>query len=73
MCQGTQKGADERMQKNVWQLTIPIFIESLMFSLMGSIDVVMLAKFSDDAVAAVSVANQVMFLKIGRASCRERV
>lgn len=50
------------MQKNVWQLTIPIFIESLMFSLMGSIDVVMLAKFSDDAVAAVSVANQVMFL-----------
>lgn len=62
MCQGTQKGADERMQKNVWQLTIPIFIESLMFSLMGSIDVVMLAKFSDDAVAAVSVANQVMFL-----------
>ena len=50
------------MQKNVWQLTIPIFIESMMFSLMGSIDVVMLAKFSDDAVAAVSVSNQVMFL-----------
>lgn len=50
------------MRKNLWQLTIPIFIESVMMSLMGSIDVVMLAKFSDDAVAAVSVANQILFL-----------
>lgn len=50
------------MKKNLWQLTIPIFIETMMMSLMGSMDVVMLSKFSDDAVAAVSVANQVMFL-----------
>lgn len=37
-------------------------METLMQSIMGSVDVLMLSRFSDEAVAAVSVANQILFL-----------
>jgi putative MATE family efflux protein len=43
-------------------ITWPIFIEILLFMLMGSVDTLMLSKYSDHAVAAVGVASQVMGL-----------
>lgn len=43
-------------------ITWPIFIEILLFMLMGSVDTLMLSKYSDQAVAAVGVATQVMGL-----------
>lgn len=50
------------MQKKLFQLSVPIFVESIMGTIIGSIDTIMLSSYSDDAVAAVSIANQILFL-----------
>lgn len=41
-------------------LTWPIFIEVLLYMLMGNADTLMLSQYSDESVAAVGVANQVL-------------
>lgn len=41
-------------------LTIPILIEQILRSLMGTVNTFMLSRLSDDAAAAVGVANQVL-------------
>lgn len=50
------------MKKQLFQLSVPIFVESIMNTIMGSVDTIMLSAYSDDAVAAVSIANQILFL-----------
>jgi len=45
---------------SLFMVTWPIFIERLLLMLLGNIDVWMLSQYSDDAVAAVGVANQLM-------------
>jgi putative MATE family efflux protein len=46
------------------RLTWPIFFELLLFMLMGSADTLMLSGVSDDAVSAVGVVNQYIFICI---------
>lgn len=48
--------------KKLFRLTWPIFIEQTLFMLIGSMDVFMLGKYSDYAVGAVGVVNQIMFM-----------
>lgn len=48
------------LRKDVRKLTLPIFIEMLLVTLMGATDTFMLSQFADDAVAAVGVANQLI-------------
>ena len=50
------------MEKNLYRLTWPIFIELLFFILMGSLDTLMLSQYSDLAVAGVGIANQMIGL-----------
>ncbi|AQQ55030.1 MATE family efflux transporter [Planococcus lenghuensis] len=45
-------------------LAVPIFVELALAMLMGNVDTLMLSQFSDKAVAAVGIANQVIFLLI---------
>ena len=45
---------------SVISLAIPILIESVLRNLMGTVNVFLLSAYSDEAVAAVGVANQVM-------------
>lgn len=49
-------------KRELFHLTWPIFLESVLFSLMGSMDVMMLSKYSDYAVGAVGVVNQILFM-----------
>lgn len=42
------------------KLALPIFIELLLFMIMGNVDTLMLSMYSDSAVAAVGNANQIM-------------
>jgi Na+-driven multidrug efflux pump len=51
-------------QLNLFTITWPIFIELFLQIIMGSTDTVMLSHISDDAVAAVGVANQLIFFTI---------
>jgi len=45
-------------------VTWPIFLEMLMLMLLGNVDVLMLSQYSDDAVAAVGVSNQLLGMSI---------
>ncbi|MBD5544796.1 MAG: MATE family efflux transporter [Lachnospiraceae bacterium] len=48
-------------KKTLFDLSWPIFLESVLFSLMGSADVLMLSGYSDHAVGAVGIVNQILF------------
>jgi putative MATE family efflux protein len=49
-------------RKKLLKLSYPIYFESLLFSIIGSMDTLMLSKYSDVAVGAVGVVNQFLFL-----------
>jgi putative MATE family efflux protein len=48
----------------LWSLTWPIFIEQGLRVLIGTVDVLMVSHIGDDAVAGLSVANQIVMLFI---------
>ncbi|CAG7644445.1 putative FMN/FAD exporter YeeO [Paenibacillus solanacearum] len=48
----------------LFTLTWPIFLELFLFMLMGTADTLMLSSVSDEAVSAVGVANQYVFIAI---------
>ncbi|SET51299.1 putative efflux protein, MATE family [Oceanobacillus limi] len=56
----------ENKTKNLtlFALTWPIFIEILLHMLMGNADTLMLSQYSDNAVAAVGVSNQILSVVI---------
>lgn len=49
---------------NLLKLTWPIFLELFLFMLMGSVDTFMISSVSDDAVAGVGAANQIIVMAI---------
>lgn len=46
------------LRKDLFTLSLPIFIEMLLVYLMGAADTFMLSQYSDNAVAAVGIVNQ---------------
>nr|WP_191556225.1 MATE family efflux transporter [Metabacillus idriensis] len=54
----TQKLKDRKL--TLFALTWPIFIELFLHMLMGNADTLMLSQYSDESVAAVGVANQIL-------------
>ena len=48
------------VKKNLYRLTMPIFIDIALVMLLGAVDTVMLSRYSDDAVAAVGLDNQLI-------------
>lgn len=48
--------------KEMFALAIPIGLQSLLVALIGATDALMLGRFSQDAVSAVSLANQIAFV-----------
>lgn len=50
------------IKEGLRKLVVPIFIETLLIMMLGAVDTIMLSQYSDEAVAAVGVVNQlVMF------------
>ncbi|WP_225413859.1 MATE family efflux transporter [Stigmatella hybrida] len=64
MLDGHAGGLTGQPQLGLFRLTWPIFLEFLLFMLMGTADTLMLSGVSDDAVAAVGVVNQFLFICI---------
>lgn len=50
------------LKKQLYKLTLPIFIEVALVMLLGAVDTIMLSRYSDDAVAAVGLDNQLISL-----------
>ncbi|MBD7915822.1 MATE family efflux transporter [Clostridium sp. Sa3CUN1] len=53
---------DIKITSELKKITWPIFVESALLSLLGSVDILMLGKYSDNAVAAVGVTNQIIWM-----------
>lgn len=53
-------GVDEQYKIRLIKLSWPIFIETLLYMLLGSVDTFMLSRYSDNAVGAVGVSNQLV-------------
>jgi len=49
-----------KLEGNLFKITWPIFVELLLFMLLGSMDIFMLGKYSDNAVGAVGIVNQII-------------
>ncbi|MFB9326791.1 MATE family efflux transporter [Paenibacillus aurantiacus] len=60
----TEAHADGGKGLSLYKLTWPIFLEVFLFMLMGTADTLMLSHVSDDAVSAVGVVNQYLFICI---------
>lgn len=56
------QSANPKKEMTVFNLTWPIFIEILLFMLLGSVDTLVLSRYSDNAVAAVGVSNQIIMM-----------
>ncbi len=54
------KGKRVSLKGELSRLAMPIFIETLLITLMGGVDTFMLSQFSDNAVAAVGLVNQLV-------------
>ena len=61
---GKIKDLNDPKKLSILKITWPIFFEMLMLMLLGNIDVLMLSQYSDEAVAGVGVANQLMGMSI---------
>lgn len=48
--------------KELFSLAIPIGLQNLLIALIGATDALMLGRLSQDAVSAVSLANQIVFV-----------
>ena len=55
---------DKIVKRRLVYLTIPIFLECLLALLLGTMDTIMLSRYSDNAVASVGVVNQVFNMVI---------
>lgn len=53
---------EQKTQKNLFKLSLPIFFEMLLLFLMGIVDTLMLSGYGDDAVAAAGNANRLLGL-----------
>ncbi|QWB96167.1 MATE family efflux transporter [Mycoplasmatota bacterium] len=51
-----------KLEKNLFKISWPIFLELLFFTLLGTIDTIMLSNYSDTAVGSVGVSNRILFL-----------
>lgn len=52
----------EYFRKELMSIALPVALQNLMIALVGASDALMLGRFSQDAVSAVSLANQISFI-----------
>lgn len=50
-------------EQNLFSITIPIFLELLLVTIVGNIDIIMLGHFSDQAVGAVGGMGQILIIQ----------
>jgi len=54
---------DKDFYKKLWQLMLPISLQSLMLALVAAADAFMLGRVEQDAMSAVSLASQIQFIQ----------
>lgn len=56
------KPEKKEFYKELFTLAIPIGLQNLLVALIGATDALMLGRLEQDAVSAVSLANQIVFI-----------
>ncbi|ELO1557218.1 MATE family efflux transporter [Aeromonas hydrophila] len=55
---------DREFMTRLWRLALPVSLQSMMFSLLGLIDIMMVSQLGTTAVAAVGLGNRVFFFNL---------
>ncbi len=63
-----QRDDDRSIRRLVFELAWPVIVEQLLQTALGFVDLLMVSRLGDDAIAAVGVAVQVMFIVIAAVS-----
>ncbi len=53
--------ADKDFWQKTWRLAIPVSMQSMLFAILGLVDVMMVSKLGEAQVAAVGVGNRIFF------------
>lgn len=56
--------ADREFFHKLWRLALPVSLQSMMFSLLGLIDILMVGQLGETAVAAVGLGNRIFFFNL---------
>ena len=56
--------ADREFFRKLWQLALPVSLQSMMFSLLGLIDILMVGQLGETSVAAVGLGNRIFFFNL---------
>ncbi|KEQ16254.1 MATE family efflux transporter [Endozoicomonas numazuensis] len=56
--------ADREFFSKLWRLALPVSLQSMMFSLLGLIDILMVGQLGETAVAAVGLGNRIFFFNL---------
>ena len=55
---------DASFQKKLWDLALPIAFQSLLYSLLGLIDILMVSQLGESDIAAVGLGNKIFFFNL---------
>lgn len=55
---------EKSFQKKLWQLALPITLQSLLYSFLGLIDILMIGQLGESEIAAVGLGNKVFFFNL---------
>ncbi|MCG7499999.1 MATE family efflux transporter [Vibrio sp. Of7-15] len=56
--------ADRNFWQKTWRLAIPVSLQSMMFAVLGLVDIMMVSQLGEEAVAAVGVGNRIFFFNL---------
>ena len=56
--------ADRHFFRKLWQLALPVSLQSMMFSLLGLVDILMVGQLGETSVAAVGLGNRIFFFNL---------
>lgn len=56
--------ADREFFRKLWHLALPVSLQSMMFSVLGLIDILMVGQLGETAVAAVGLGNRIFFFNL---------
>ena len=55
---------DKTFWQKTWRLALPVSMQSMLFSLLGLVDVIMVSKLGESQVAAVGIGNRIFFFNL---------
>ncbi|MGF1760457.1 MATE family efflux transporter [Photobacterium sagamiensis] len=62
--QNWRTAADKEFWNKTWRLAIPVSMQSMLFAVLGLVDIMMVSKLGESQIAAVGVGNRIFFFNL---------